>query len=198
MPLNYVQLSANIDNHYESLKLDKRQDNPKQVPYPIDTLEKLVPLYPLYPPYPIVPIEPQIILDPWMKNYVISYDDDANNAIPTAPSVDIISLPELLIFTNSATCGGPDMMAAKISEYWQAQLTFGAPVYNGIISIVNDAAKIKPIIETYMCTLGTYTAASEPHYEHLFQFIENQVKTIIWTVTEVVGSGTTSYQVTVT
>lgn len=177
MALDYVTLSANILSKYVEQKDQRRSDNVKQISYP----------------YLDNPTSGTV----WMDNYVDDYDTDANNGVFSAASVVMISQPELLRFNNYAVaCGGDDMMAAKISEYWMAQVTFGSPQMDGIISITNDAAKIRAPIENYMCS---YPGGQEstPYYEHLFKFIEQQVKTIIWTVTELSGGVPTSYTVTI-
>ena len=196
MALDYVSLSLNITNYYDSLKTDTQQDNPEQVPYPKDPVNPPGTwlIEPVYDEFETL-ITPGVPLpeDKWISNYIIAYDNDANNGIFTAPSVVMVNKPELLIFIANSVCSGPDMLAAKISEYWQAQLTPGTPISGGIQNITNDAAKIQAPIENYLCTLGTMTETT-PYYEHLFQFIELQVKTIIWTVTESLST----YTVTIT
>lgn len=173
MALNYVSLSANILSKYTEQKDNRIQDNENQVPYP-------------------APVGTE-----WMDNYVLRYDQDANNGVFSAASVVMVSSPELLRFNNYAVaCAGDDMMAAKISEYWISQVTFGEPQMDGIVSITNDAAKIRAPIENYMCSYPGGIESS-PYYEHLFNFIEQQVKTIIWTVTELSGGVPTPYTVTI-
>ncbi|UOK16788.1 hypothetical protein [Vibrio phage phiKT1024] len=160
MSLNYISLSANILSTYNSQKDNRIQDNLEQVPYP-------------------APVGTE-----WMDNFIIHYDNDANNGVFSSPSVIMKSDPEILRFNNNGqVCGGTDMMASRIASYWESQLTFGTPQYSSITSITNDASKIKQPIEDYLCS---YPGGSEssPYYEHLFLFIESQVKTIIWTVTE--------------
>ena len=129
MALDYVSLSANILSKYTEQKDNRIQDNPNQVPYP-------------------APVGTE-----WMDNYVIRYAQDANNGVFSAASVVMVSSPELLRFNNYAVaCGGDDMMAAKIAEYLVAQVTPNEPQYSGIISVSNDAAKIRAPIENYMCS----------------------------------------------
>lgn len=177
MALNYVELSELVLDTYEQQKVQKKQDNENQVPYP----------------YLVSPTSSTV----WMDNYVLRYDQDANNGVFSAASVVMVSSPELLRFNNYAVaCAGDDMMAAKISEYWISQVTFGEPQMDGIVSITNDAAKIRAPIENYMCSYPGGIESS-PYYEHLFNFIEQQVKTIIWTVTELSGGVPTPYTVTI-
>lgn len=173
MSLNYVTLSSNILATYNTQKNNLIQDNGNQVPYP-------------------APVGTE-----WMDDYITHYDNDANNGIFSLNSVIMTSNPELLRFDNYIqACNGDDMMGAKISEYWISQTAFGVPQYDGIISITNDASKIRAPIENYICSLiGNieYT----PYYEHLFSYIENQVKSIIWTVTEQNGASTIAYPVSI-
>lgn len=170
MSLDYVSLSANILSTYTSQKNNRIQDNLEQVPYP-------------------APVGTE-----WMDNFIFRYDEDSNNGVFSASSVIMINNPELLRFDNNGQiCGGPNMMAAKISEYWKSQTTHGTPVISSIQSVSNDAQKIQAPIENYLCTYPGGTESS-PHYEHLFNFIEQQVKTIIWTVDEV---GHSPYSVTI-
>lgn len=173
MSLNYVQVSSDVLGTYTTQKNNLIQDNPNQPPYP-------------------APVGTE-----WMDNYIVHYDNDANNGVFSAPSVVMVSSPEILRFDNlSAVCGGDNMMAAKISEYWISQVTFGQPQYVSIVSITNDAAKIRAPIENYLCTYPGGQESS-PYYEHLFNFIEQQVKTIVWTVTEFDGSANVDYPVTI-
>lgn len=165
MSLNYVSLASNINDNYNSLKNNKQQDNPNQVPYPSNPGTA------------------------WMDNYIIDYDTDANNGVFSAASVVMISQPELLRFDNTgSSCSGPTMWAAKLVAYWEAQITPGTPQIDTITSITNDAAKIQTPIEGYLCS--AVSTLKNPPYEEVFQFIETQVKTIIWTVNEQGGSYT--------
>lgn len=170
MSLDYITLSSNILSTYTSQKNNRIQDNVNQVPYP-------------------APVGTE-----WMDNFVIRYDQDSNNGVFSASSVIMVSNPEILRFdNNSQSCGGPTMMAAKIVEYWKSQVTPGTPTMTSIQSIENDAQKILSPIENYLCSYPGGIESSPP-YEHLFNFIEQQVKTIIWTVTE---EGNGPYTVTI-
>ena len=173
MTLNYVTVSANMDSAYDALKNDKIQDNPNQVPYPRAPLTQ------------------------WMDAFKTNYDNDANNGTFSEANVVMTPMPALLEFDNTgSTCSGPNMMAAKIAQYWAAQVTPGTPQHKtSITNVVNDAAKIEAPIQAYLC--GSTSVLSTPHYEHLFLFIENQVKTIIWQVTEADGGGSATYPVTI-
>lgn len=168
MSLNYVTLAANMNGTYDTLKSTKQQDNPNQVPYPSNPGTK------------------------WMDDYIVFYDTDANAGTFSAASVVMASMPSLLIFDNNASaCSGPTMMAAKLASYWIAQVTPGTPQIDTILSVSNDAAKIQTPIETWLCSQTSTLSA--PPYEALFNYIESQVKTIVWTVTEQGGS----YSVTI-
>ncbi|WXB47875.1 hypothetical protein WCWAEYFT_CDS0173 [Vibrio phage VB_VaC_TDDLMA] len=170
MSLDYVSLSSNVLATYTSQKNNRIQDNVNQVPYP-------------------APVGTE-----WMDNFIIRYDQDANNGVFSASSVIMVNNPELLRFDNNGqVCGGANMMAAKISQYWKSQVTHGTPVISSIQSVYNDAQKIQAPIENYLCNYPGGIESS-PHYEHLFNFIEQQVKTIIWTVDEV---GHSPYSVTI-
>lgn len=165
MSLDYVTLASNMNSTYDTLKNTKQQDNPNQVPYPSNPGTK------------------------WMDDYIVYYDNDANNGTFSKTSVVMTSLPSLLIFdNNSSSCSGATMMAAKLAAYWSAQVTPGTPQIDSILSVSNDASKIQPIIESYLC--ARTSVSTPPPYEELFQTIENAVKTIVWTVTETGGSYT--------
>lgn len=84
MPLNYVELSKNVNNMYLQQKITDQQSNPNQVPYPKNPGTE------------------------WMDNYIVQYDSDANNGVFTMPAVVMISMPEMLRFQYT-TCPGPDM-----------------------------------------------------------------------------------------
>lgn len=164
MPLDFSSLSENINNTYVEMKTNL-VENPTGKPSP-------------KPPG-----------TEWMDSYILNYDNDANNGVFSMASVVMSSLPNDLIFdTSTPVCGGPDKMGMKISDYWAAQTEMGEPqVGVSIASVVNDAAKIGPLIEAYLCSV--VSEVSNPPYASLFEFIELQVKTIIWTVTELSPTG---------
>lgn len=173
MALNYSSVASQMANMYVGLKEDKTQDNPNQVPYPIDPGTA------------------------WMDNYISFYDTDSNAGDFSMASVVMVPMSELLRFDNQGSvCDGDDMMAAKISEYWVAQVTPGEPqIGSAIVSVSNDAAKIRSTISAYLCSQES--TLKTPSYEHLFEFIESEVNSIIWTVTELVGGSPSSYSVTI-
>lgn len=156
---------------YLQQKITDQQSNPNQVPYPKNPGTE------------------------WMDNYILQYDADANNGVFTMPAVVMISMPEMLRFQYT-TCPGPDM-PKKIADYWKAQVTPGSPqVCSSIVSISNDAQKIQEPIAAYMCGWAINNE-SNPPYAHLFEFIENQVKSIVWTIEEVGPECKTSYTVSI-
>jgi hypothetical protein len=140
--------------------------------------------------------------DEWVLNFQDVYFADAQAAIPSQPSVLIADGADkaLLYFSVLNGIGTATNKARAITDYWSAKLAHGTPIMCGvtIVSITNDASKIFTPIEGYM--LGLTSVLTTPSYEHLYSFIETQVKSIIWTVTELDGAlcaDPTSYPVTV-
>lgn len=105
----------------------------------------------------------------WMDAFKTNYDSYAIAGTMTAGLVTLTSQPSLLDFSSST-------LGTVISAYWSAQTTPAGSA----VSCTNDASKIAIPIDNYLAGLGTM-AESTPHYEHLFSFIETQVKTIVWT-----------------
>jgi len=176
MPLNFITVSANMNSVYTSLKLDKKSDNANQVPYPKTPLTQ------------------------WIDAFKLHYDTDSNAGIFSKVSVKMVTNQPLLGFVNTGnSCAGPATnMAKAISDYWVAQLTKGTPtVLDVIVSVTNDAGKINAPIKSYLCS--QVSTSKTPNYEHLFQYIESQVKTIVWTVEEknTAGDTTTIYSVSI-
>lgn len=170
MSLNYIQLSNELNNYYKTMKNNLVTDlQPNQKPYPAN-------------PSPAYE---------WVDNYINVYDTDANNGVFSATSVVMLSSPSTLRYIP----GVYNAMAKPITDYWKLQLTQGAPMYDGIVSITNDAAKIEAPISAYLNSLTS--TLKTPSYEHLFSYIETQVKTIIWTVTETSGTSTVTYDVVI-
>jgi len=136
--------------------------------------------------------------DRWMSFYTSTYDSDANNGSFSASSVVMVSNPSLLEFNVSNDTSTVNNWAKSIADYWVSQVTPGSPQNCGAItSVTNDASKIESEIANYLSGLGDIERT--PYYEHLFEFIENQVKSIIWTVSESDGSGCSStYNVSIT
>jgi len=127
----------------------------------------------------------------WMYDFCTNYDTYAQTATFNPPAVSMISSPSLLNFTNKT-------MGTVISEYWAAQLIQGTPSYcSSISSISNDASKIASPIDDYLAQLGIMNESS-PYYEHLFSFIENQVNSIIWTISESGSNCSSTYSAVVT
>ena len=177
MSLSYSSLSSNIYNYINNMGT---KDNP-------DVLENQA----YYPP------------DPdgyeWINsNFAVNYDSDSNNGTFSETSVVMVSDVDTLKFIPDigSSCPSTNTMAEAIGDYWIGQVTFGSPKYDSIISVSNDASKIKSIISIYMCSME-FTSASNPPYEHLFSYIETQVKSIVWTVTEQNGDSTTTYTVSI-
>lgn len=174
MSLVFSTVSANMANVYTALKTDKITDNINQTPYP-------------RPP-----------LTQWMDGFKLHYDTNSIAGTFSEANVVMVSMQSLLGFVNiGPSC---DVVAGNMSNaiaaYWTAQVTPGAPQHlSAISSITNDAAKIAAPIKAYMCSQTS--TLKTPSYEHLFQFIENQVKTIIWTVKETDYVITNSYPVTI-
>ena len=137
--------------------------------------------------------DPSFTEDPktyFMEQQSIKYDADANNGDLSADSVVLHSNPESLHFDVINDTITATRWADVIRDYWVGQTDFGTPQYGGTInSIVNDGDKIHSNIVTYLLSLTSIP--KEPPYEHIYEFIENQVKSIIWTVTEIDPSGTT-------
>ena len=141
-----------------------------------------------------------LVLDRWMNNWMTVYDEDSLNGTMSAPSVKLVSFRPLLEFDRQNGIITASNWATAISNYWQAQLTKGTPTLcgNNIVSITNDAAKIQPTIESYL--LSQISTEKLPYYDQVFAYIESQVNTIIWTVTELGGVGCSqpiSYSVSV-
>jgi hypothetical protein len=141
---------------------------------------------------PDVPAAPR-----WMDAYKSAYDGDANNGTFSLPAVVMTSNPSLLEFNVSNSVSTAQEMAKSLADYWSYQVTPGTPQNcTAITSVTNDASKIETPILNYLTSLGNTERL--PQYEHLFQFIEDQVKTIIWTVNEADGTGcSTSYTVSI-
>jgi len=176
MSLNHSSVASNMSSFYNILKTDydsKPGDNSERRNYPKDPGDK------------------------WMKKFMDVYDSDATVGTMSKPSVVLVSNKSLLEFSPP----GCNLMGTAIANYWSSQITPGSPSAcgGGVASVVNDAAKIGPAINGYMCGLGGNYPESKPYYNALFSFIESQVKSIIWTVTETgTGNGPCTYPVTIT
>jgi hypothetical protein len=133
----------------------------------------------------------------WMSKYKTTYDADANSGTFSMPAVVMTSNPGLLEFSVSNDVSTAQNWAKSLADYWSSQVTPGAPqVCAAITSVTNDASKIESPILSYLTGLGDTERL--PQYEHLFQFIENQVKGIVWTISEADGSGcSTTYTVSI-
>ncbi len=169
MALNSVSVASQMNSFYNTLKLNTISNSPGKS-YPDDPKTK------------------------WVDAFMSYYDKDSVNATMSKPSVVIVSMKSLLKFSPP----GCDKMGTAIANYWAAQITPGAPSSCGgsVASVVNDATKIGPLINSYMCGLPG-NVESKPYYGALFSFIEAQVKTIVWTVTETgTGNGPCTYTVT--
>ena len=170
MSLSYPTVSTALNNYYENMKNKVVSDlNEGQASYPPDPSPE----------------------NEWISNFASVYDIDALSGVPTETSVLIVSDVSTLSF-DLIDCSS---MASSISAYWENQLTFGTPKYDSVISITNDASKINSTISSYVC--GLVSTEKNPPYEHLFLFVENEVKSIIWTVTEQNGDNTETYTVTI-
>lgn len=187
MSLNSSAVASAMNTFYETQKADINDPGPNsgsgtdQVPFVND------------------PVPP----DEWVLKHQDVYFADAQAGTPSQPSVLIADGAHhgLLYFDVLNDVVTASNKAQSISNYWQAKLTFGTPILCGgtIVSITNDAAKIKAPIEAYLLSGGA--VAQDPPYAHEYAFIESQVKTIIWTVTELDGKDCvvpTDYTVTVT
>ena len=137
--------------------------------------------------------DPNFTGDPktyFMEQQSIKYDTDANNGDLSADSVVLHSNPTSLHFDVINDVITATRWADVIRDYWVGQTDFGTPQYGGTItSIVNDATKIHTPIVDYLLSLTS--VPKDPPYEHVYEFLENQVKSIIWTVTEIDASGNT-------
>lgn len=84
------------------------------------------------------------------------------------------------------TAGSIDGFAAALAAYWSAvAITSGAPSHGGtaVISVVNDAASKESAFKSAI--LASITASEgKPYFSALISNIEAVVKTIVWTVTE--------------
>lgn len=171
MPLNYITLSSSINSIYEQQKNNLISNNPKQTPYPAPTSTE------------------------WMDNYILLYNADAMQGVFSLPAVVMTPNPNILRFSYLPR---PTTIGTQIAAFWSGQLTPGQPqVCPAIVSVTNDAAKIGPIIDSYLLGLPG-NVQNLPPYSHLFQFIESQVKTIIWTISEAGPLCATTYPVTIT
>jgi hypothetical protein len=168
MSLDFSAVSSSMDAIYETQKNNKQADNEKQVPYVSAPGTE------------------------WMDNYIVIYDADSIAGTFSLPAVLMTSNPSLLRFiVDNENCGGSNGMGQKISDYWASQVAYGVPQNcSAIVGISNDAAKIGPVIESYLCSQTS--TAKTPNYEHLFSFIETQVNSIIWTISESDSSGCSS------
>lgn len=174
MSLNFPVVSSQMNDIYTGLKLDKQSDNVNQVPYPKAPGTQ------------------------WVVAFKMYYDSDSIAGTFSKASVVMVSRPALLDFINTGNscASAPTNMAKVITDYWVSQLAFGTPqILTSIVSITNDASKINAPIKDYLCT--QVSTLKTPSYNHIFQYIENQVKSIIWTVTEKDSTTTTSYPVTI-
>lgn len=121
----------------------------------------------------------------WVQAFMINYNADSIKGTVSPPAVTLVPMASLLNFVVSLDFGVTSTnMSNAIANYWSAQLTFGTGVACGnIVSITNDAMKIAPTIKAYLDS--QISNGKTPSYDHLFAYIESQVNTIIWTVTEV-------------
>jgi len=167
MGLNSSSVSTNMANFYEAQKNNMVYPGGSQPPY-VD--------------YP----NPS---DEFILKFQDIYFADAQSGECDKESVIISdgANKDLLYFAVQNNIITASNFASAISNYWSAKTTHGTPLLcgNTIVSITNDASKIKTPIEAYM--LGLTSSEKNPPYNHLFSFIESQVKTIIWTITELSG-----------
>jgi len=172
MSLNYSSVASDMSDFYITLKTD-------YVPKSSNGRKN-------YPKNPS---------DKWVEKFMSVYDNDSISGTMSKSSVVLISNKPLLKFSPP----GCNLMGTVIANYWSSQITPGSPAVCGgsVSSVTNDAAKIGPAINGYMCGLPG-NIESKPYYNALFNFIETQVKSIIWTVTET-GSNNNpcTYSVTV-
>lgn len=174
MGISYSSIASQMTSFYNSVKTDydsKPDDNSDRKPYPKAPGHK------------------------WVEEFMSVYDSDSTAGSMSKPSVVLVSMKSLLDFDPP----GCDKMGTVIANYWSAQITPGAPAScGGGVSVSNDAAKIGSAINGYMCGLGGNYPEATPYYNHLFKFIEDQVKSIVWTVVETgTGNGPCSYTVSV-
>lgn len=177
MSLVYTSVALNMTNVYNTLKTDTISVG-DQVPHPKAPLTQ------------------------WMDGFKLHYNANSIAGTFSEANVVMVGMPALLGFNNisnivCASAGSVgDNMANAIAAYWSAQITPGAPQHKSrIVSISNDAGKIAAPIKDYICSQTS--TLKTPSYEHLFQFIENQVKTIVWSVTETNEITPTTYPVTI-
>lgn len=128
----------------------------------------------------------------WMSAFKSSYDTDACAGTPSVLSVSIVPQAGLLHFDNESYSSSASNMGTAIANYWAAQLTPGVPATYGIsiVSVTNDASKIGPLITTDLLSMASSGTERTPHFDEVFQMIENHVKTIVWTVVELMPGPT--------
>lgn len=123
----------------------------------------------------------------WMNTFADAYDTDANAGSFVLGNVVMTSNAGLLKFNNVGnTTGSCSAWANAIAAYWAAQLTPGAPELESIVSVSNDAAKIAGPITSSLLAMdfSSDIVGFSPNYENICKIIEDQVKTIVWTIVE--------------
>ena len=171
MTLNYVSLASTTNTLYNSLK-ECTEGTGDQVKYPADPGTA------------------------WIDAFKTNYDADAIAGTFDFASVVMESKPTLLAFDNTGNTCTPSgtSLGEALQNYWVSQLKVGTPQYKSTISsITNNASSfLASDIDGYLC--GVTSILQEPSYENFFKFIEDKVKTIEWSVTEV-GPDSTTYTV---
>lgn len=137
----------------------------------------------------------------WSKNFKDIYDADALDSafvvgIEEVENITLMSNKGLLDFVASGN--SPDnatAMATAIANYWAAQITPGTvPFTEGATAVgvvTNDAQKIIPSIVSALLGLADKSSGDsgfKEDYVEVFEAIENEVKTIQWTVMEIMPS----------
>jgi len=174
MTLIAINLANDMNTIYQSIKSNKITSYPTQVPYPTD---------------------PGFL---WKNAWAVNYDVYANAGLFSELSVVMTPNSPTLLF-NYGVYNADLMIADKISKYWQEQLTPGVPVFkSSITSITNDAVNIRIPIENWLIARNqSVSILSAPSYLEFVQFIQDQVNTIDWTVTEGSGVSSTTYTVNI-
>ena len=125
-------------------------------------------------------------------------DDGFQKGKPSLDNVDITSASGSLFIPMSKF----ELQALHIgnacASYWVSAITPGIPeACDSIVSVVNDAGKIAPVITSKINALAYSLKVREPYYEDMIKIIFDAVKTILWTVTEASYKCNSSFVVTI-
>jgi hypothetical protein len=119
-----------------------------------------------------------------LKTISKELDVGFQQATPTLTNFLINAPANTLDIPNSPGITFPKIIGLSIADYWSKTITPGPPIACPVVSVINNAITIAPIIEAKLLALTQKKQYSEPYYEEFVKIIFDAVKTIQWVVVE--------------